>query len=284
MSNRNNESRMGANNIPSPQNDKPETKPGLLDFVSPTQFVDLPSKGRFYPESHPLHNKDSVEIRFMTAKDEDILSSESLLRKGIAVDRFLENVVIDKSFPVGSLLIGDKNAILISSRISGYGNIYDTEIVCPNCGHKNRVAFDLNGVNVHYGLDGQESDIQKLENGNYSVLLPVSKVTVEFKLLTSKDESKMIKKITNARKRKEQSSFITDQYKMMIVSAQGVTDSFQIARFVDLMPVGDSKVLKQAYRKTAPNVELKHDFTCISCTHEQELEVPFGADFFWPKS
>ena len=271
---------MGAPNTPSPQTPTPTSTNKLLDFVSPTQFVDLPSKGRFYPENHPLHNKDSVEIRFMTAKDEDILSSESLLKKGIAIDRFVQNVILNKQIPIDSLLIGDKNAILVASRISGYGNLYETEVICPSCSAKNQLSFDLNSVKIHYG----NPESEKTENGKYSLKLPVSKVNLELRLLTSKDEKIMVKKIREAQKKKDQSTAITDQYKMMIVSAQGVTDRFQIAQFVDLMPVEDSKMLRKFYKQISPNIEMKEDFECISCGFEQELEVPFSADFFWPKS
>ena len=266
---------MGAPNLPPTQ-----TPTNLLDFVSPTQFVDLPSKGKIYTEGHPLYNKDSVEIRFMTAKDEDILSSESLLKKGIAIDRFVQNVLIDKQISVDSLLIGDKNAILVASRISGYGNLYETELICPVCNAKNQLSFDLNTVNTYYGC----VDDEQAENGKYTLALPISKVNLEIRLLTSKDEKTMIKKIRAAQKKKDQSTTITDQYKMMIISAQGITDQSQIAQFIDLMPVQDSKALREHYKQICPNIEMKEEFECTSCAHEQELEVPFGADFFWPKS
>ena len=268
---------MEAPNTPSQPTPAPMS---LLDFVSPTQFVDLPSKGKVYPEEHPLHNKDSVEIRFMTAKDEDILSSESLLKKGIAIDRLVQNVLIDKNISVDSLLIGDKNAILVACRISGYGNIYETEVICPSCNAKNQLSFDLNTVRVHHGCykEGETHSV------NHMLTLPHSKVNLEIRLLTSKDEKTMVKKIRESQKRKDQSTTITDQYKMMIVSAQGVSDRSQISQFVDLMPVSDSKVLREHYKQICPNIEMKEQFECVSCSHEQELEVPFNADFFWPKS
>ena len=92
---------------------------GLLSFVAPTEFVNLPSQGKFYPPEHPLHNKDVVEIKYMTAKHEDILTSQTLLRKGVAIDRLIENLIIDKSIKLDSLLLGDKNAITIAARKTG---------------------------------------------------------------------------------------------------------------------------------------------------------------------
>jgi len=278
LSNRN-EGRMVAPNVPQPK----EQKSGLLDFVSPTQFVDLPSKGLGYPESHPFFSKEAVEIKFMTAKDEDILSSESLLRKGIAVDRFLENVLVDDNVAVDSILIGDKNAILIAARTSGYGNLYETQILCPNCNAKNDLTFNLNNQEIHHGEIPEDSSMTRNENGNFILDLPLSKVTLEFRLLTGKDEKLMIKRMTDAKKKKTESTSITDQYKMMTVSAQGETDRKLISQFIDLMPVGDSKLLRSAYKAVSPDIKIKDDFECTSCGFEQELEVPFGADFFWPK-
>lgn len=276
MTNRN-EGRMGAPNVPQSQ---PEQKKSLLDFVSPTQFVVLPSKGKGYPEGHPLKDQETIEVRYMTAKDEDILSSQHLLKQGIAIDRFLENVLMDKKFPVDSLLIGDKNAIIIDTRMSGYGNLYETALNCPACGKKNEMTFDLN--NKHFKHGELPEGVSINEKANYVFVLPVSGVEVEVKLLTSKDEKKMIKKVALSEKNKMESSIVTDQYKMMIVSAQGETNKEMLSKFVDLMPIEDSKVLRNTYKAISPNVEIKEQFTCFSCEHSQELEVPFGADFFWP--
>ena len=108
-----------------------------FSWTNPTEFVDLPSEGLRYPQGHPLHNQTSVEIRHMTAKEEDILTSESLIRKGIVLDRLIDSVLVNKSIKAESLLIGDKNAILIAARVTGYGEDYDVSINCPNCGETN---------------------------------------------------------------------------------------------------------------------------------------------------
>ena len=121
-------------------------KNSILDFVLPTEFVDLPTKGRFYPEEHPLHGKESIEIRYMTAKDTDILTSKSLLKKGVAVDRMLQNIIVDKSIKVDDLYSGDKNAILIAARINGFGPEYKTKVTCPQCGATSEHAFNLEEV------------------------------------------------------------------------------------------------------------------------------------------
>lgn len=275
MTTRNNQSRVAAPEIPQQQ------QKNILEFVAPTQFVELPSQGLYYSPEHPLYNKEHIEVRYMSAKDEDILSSQNLIKKGVAIDRFLENVLMDKSFPIDSLLISDKNAILIAARSSGYGSAYETSIACPSCGAKTDDVFDLENPNIYYG--GESEDVQKTERGTYKVKLPISKMILEFRLLTSKDEKKIVKKMSDAAKKNFETSTVTDQYKLMTVSVNEVTDSFQIANFIDIMPIADSSALREAYKKVSPSVEIKKQFECNSCGHEQELEVPFGADFFWPK-
>jgi rubrerythrin len=189
---------------------------------------------------------------------------------------------MDKNFPIDSLLIADKNAILIAARSSGYGSAYETTLNCPACGHKNEDVFDLSEPHIYEG-EGSE-DIQMTENGTYKIVLPITKVNIEFRLLTSKDERKIVKKLTSSESKSNQGAgTVTDQYKLMVVSANGVTDSFQLAEFIERMPVTDSKTLRDAYKEVAPAVQIKKHFECNSCGHEQELEVPFGADFFWPK-
>ena len=145
MSRRNNLERLGA---PQPDAPTPPTSQAsdLFAFINPTEFVDLPSKGLFYPEGHPLHNQAVIEIKHMTAKEEDILTSEALLRNELAIDRLLESVIVDKSIKVGDLLLGDKNAVLIATRITGFGSFYDVTANCPSCSKSSEYTFDLNDL------------------------------------------------------------------------------------------------------------------------------------------
>jgi len=261
--------------------DTPPQK-SLLDFVSPTDFVEIPSKGMFYAESHPLYKKEVIEIKYMTAKEEDILTSETLLRKGLAVERFLESIILDKTIDPQSLLIGDRNAILIAARISGYGDSYDTKMQCPACDTQNEISFDISNPHMHYPDTENVSTIEKNENDNFVFKLPVSKFKVECRLLTGRDEQYLVELKQNKKKKRLQDSTVTDQFKMMIASIQGVSDKSLINQFIEVMPAADARSLRKAYSAITPNVKLKDEFSCTSCSHVQELEVPFGADFFWP--
>ena len=226
-----------------------QTSSRLLDFVKPTQFVELPSKGKYYPENHPLKDKEVIEINFMTAKDEDILSSRSLLKNGTAIDRFLQNIITDNKISVDSLLIGDKNAIIVDSRISAYGREYKTEITCPNCSTKDKIEYDLQEKRITHPslLDG----VQSTENGTFRFKLPVSGFEAEIRLLTSKDESLILKRSKDKKKGSMDTSF-TDQYKLMIVSVDNVTDKGLVNRFIEMMPIKDSKRMREVYKSLKP--------------------------------
>jgi hypothetical protein len=288
---RNNEERMSQDPKQTSADLPPQfMTPGLsqeLNFVTPTEFVPLPSKGKYYPETHPLFGKDSIEVRQMTAKEEDILTSKSLLKKGVAIDRMLESIIVDKKIKPSELLIGDKNAVLIAARISGYGQEYQTSIVCPSCEKKMNHTFDLSEYLERAGEERPDvlpEGCERLASGNVVIRLPKTNWVVECRLMTGADETRIVKMI-EARKRFNDSddSKLSDQLETMIVSIQGVTDSFLIKKAIQLLPALDSKHLRKCYQQCVPGVDLKTTISCSSCDSEQEMEVPFTADFFWPK-
>lgn len=255
-----------------------ETK-SILDFVLPTEFVDLPTGGKFYPPDHPLHNKESIEIRYMTAKDTDILTSKSLIKKGVAIDRMLQNIIVDNSIKVEELFLGDKNAILIAARINGFGAEYETKITCPACNNVSNFSFDLNEIG--HSLE-KEHDYNISSDGSFFVELPHTGVTVECKLLTGKDEKSIARLIQKKKKHNLPETLLTDQYKSFIVSINDVTERGQVEKFIDLMPARDSAFLRMEYNKVSPDVDMTHDYSCDNCDHEALISIPFSTEFFWP--
>jgi len=252
-----------------------------LNFVVPTDFVELPSKGQFYPEGHPLYKKDHIEIKQMTAKDEDILTSMSLLKKGIAIERLLENLIVDKTIKHSDLLVGDKNAIMMRARISAYGSTYETKIQCPYCQANADHSFDLEEIKPK---DSQvDNSIQSTKNGTFIIELPSSKVKTEVRFLTGKDEANLLMYTEKKRKYNLIDNSVTDQMKTFIVSLNGIEDRGQIAEFVDNMPAKDSHHLRTVYIDLVPNIDLTQTVGCQSCFTDVEMEVPFTTDFFWPK-
>jgi len=255
---------------------------GPLTFSTPSEFVELPTEGKFYPETHPLHNKDHVEIKHMTAKEEDILSSKSLLKKGVALDRFMQSVIVDKNINVQDLYIGDRNAILIAARVTGYGEEYTTQVTCPACVNVSKFTFDLEEKSIDKGGDLGE-EVTWTENGTFVTTLPVFEVDVELRMLTGKDESYLTRLNQNKKGKDLPDSSLTDQLKMTIVSVNGRTDPVTIRSLVEHLPAKDSKHLRRVYAQTVPNVSLRQNFECSHCSYEDVMEVPLNAEFFWPK-
>jgi len=97
----------------------------------PTEVLSLPSKGLLYPKDSPL-SKGTIDVKYMTAKEEDILTSQNLIEQGVVIDRLLESVIVTPNVKLGDLLIGDKNAIMIGTRILGYGKDYPITIIEPD--------------------------------------------------------------------------------------------------------------------------------------------------------
>ena len=257
----------------------------LLNFVVPTELVDLPSRGEFYAEGHPLRGEEAIEIRHMTAKDEDTLTSKSLLKKGVALDRVLQNIIVNKDININDLLVGDKNSIIVAARISAYGSLYETKVTCPACFTSADHSFDLEDFAVKSAdEDLEELGIEKNSDGTFSVMLPKTEASVVVRLLNGNDEKVM----TSNKERKKKlgvnkEPVLTDTFKQFVVSINSVTDRRQITHFIDNMPAADSRWLRIAYGKLVPNIDATQDFECPSCGYQQEMEVPFTSDFFWPK-
>jgi|TARA_B100000902_G_scaffold304185_1_gene292392 hypothetical protein len=251
----------------------------LLNFVTPTEFVDLPSKGKGYPAGHPLHGQETVEIKYMTAKDEDILTSKDLLKKGVAIDRLIQNLLVDKNIRASDMLLGDRNAVIINARASGFGHLYNTNVKCPACGAGNKRTFDLTQPVVYNGDDWDDFDIVETDRGTYIFTLPSTNFKVEVRLLKGRDEKEIFKMVQSA---KGETAMVTKQLRMYIVSVEGHTNPNIIKHFVESIPMSQTNHIKDAYKAISPDLKIMRDFECDSCMHEQELEVSLGTDFFWP--
>jgi hypothetical protein len=267
---------------PVPQATAEGVQESPFSFVVPTEFVDLPSGGRFYAEGHPLHNESTIEIKQMTAKEEDILTSRSLLKKGIALDRVLRNVIIDKRIDVSTLLIGDKNAIVVATRVTGYGNEYTTNVTCPSCGVNQDFTFDLNDAQVIGPEDLDSRDIVNNGDGTFNIVLEKSNLDVTFKLLTGREEKRLLKLSENKKTKKEGEKNITLQLSTIIHEVNGDDDPKLIDYVVQNLPSSDSRQLRLAYKASNPDLDLTQEFECSECDYEQDMEVPLTADFFWP--
>lgn len=256
-----------------------------LAFAAPTLFVELPSKGKYYKQGSSLFGKETLEIKFMTAKEEDILTSRALIKKGIVLDRLMESVLIDKNINAAELLIGDRNAILVDARISGFGSKYATNVTCPSCGTSSKFSFllDENKKAFDGTVPEEFKDSVKHIGGKvFSIKLPQSDVDVHIRLMDGNDE-RAILQISEANKNNVVDASNTQQLKLLIESAEGETDKKLISQFIDIMPLRDSRFLKEAYKAITPNIDLTQNFSCKACEFSADMEVPFNMEFFWSK-
>lgn len=244
----------------------------------PSEVIPLPTRGWFYPEGHPLA-KGEIELKQMTAKEEDILANQELIKKGRVLDKLLESVVIDKSIRLDDILIPDKNAIFVSIRRLAYGDDYPVTINCPQCGKPNRVTINL--ANLTFRPFDFEAHTKGINN--FTVKLP-SGITVTYKLLCQLDENSIdteIKQIVKASK--EASGDLTTRLKYLITSVDNNSDRTAIRRFVDeQLSARDSLALRKHMREHNPDVDMTFDFACQNCDLERRIDVPIGASFLWP--
>lgn len=246
-------------------------------FDFPTEIISLPSKGLCYPESNPL-SKGEVTIKLMTAKEEDILTSTNLIRKGMQLDKLLESIVVESGVNINDLVIGDKNAILITSRILAFGPEYNVKLTDPFDGEEIETTIDLSKIQI------KEIDESKLNRQNeYSFTLPQSKVVIKFKLLTHGDEILINKDIEASQKTLKQSNEITTRYRRIIVEVDGNKDAGYISNFVaNRLLAADSKALRKEIASMSPDLDLKFDYTSPVTGETEALKIPFGIGFFYP--
>ena len=258
--------------------------PASLSYVTPTEFVELPSRGQFYPPNHPLNGKDVIEMRYMTAKDEDILTSPALLKKGIAIDRLLQNLVVDNNINPNNLLIGDKNAILLAARISGYGEEYPVTLQCNSCGASIEHEFNLSELTLNHGIQpGEGNSVSLTDRGTFVTELPKTKFSAEFRLLTGDDEVYLQQSLQKLKKHNLPEASATTLLKCLVVSVNGVEVPSEISNFIDNMPAQDARFLRACVQTVTPNVDMSQEVECSSCGAVTEMEVPFTSEFFWPK-
>jgi hypothetical protein len=247
------------------------------DYPFPTEVISLPSKGLTYPESNPL-SKGELTIKLMTAKEEDILTSTNLLRKGIVLDKLLESIVVEPGVHINDLLIGDKNAILISSRILAYGPEYNVTITDPNENEPVDVVVDMTQLKI------KEIDESQLNRNNeYEFKLPKTGTNIKFKLLSHMDELAITKDIEASEKALKQGNEITTRLRRVIIEVEGNKDLGYISNYViNQLQAADSRALRKHIQALTPDIDLSFEYTSPFTGEKEALKVPIGLDFFYP--
>ena len=239
----------------------------MSEFKLPTEVVELPSKGLLYSEESGLKS-GKVEMKYMTAKEEDILTNQSYISKGIVLDKLMQSLIVSK-IDYNSLLVGDKNAIMVAARILGYGSEY---------------KFDYNGEEQIVDLsllENKEIDENLFANGNkFEFTLPHSKNHITFKLLNHKDEKNIQRELDGLKKiNKDNTPELTTRLKHMITSVEGKSETKDIREFVDnYLLAKDSRALREQLKEIQPDVDL----TFFPDDAETRVNIPIGVSFFWP--
>lgn len=281
--NRNNNDRLGAPQVPEELMRQimsaSSFQQNQSSYQVPSEVVDLPSQGKFYPEDHPLHNVDTLEIKVMTAKEEDILTSPTLVEKGIVFDKLIESLIIDKRIDPSSLLVGDRNAILVQARISAYGPEHVFGAACNNCSTIQKIQMNVDIRNKELNFSGYQ-----FEDGFLRLELPKSKNIVHLKFLDGKDE----KDIGEEQRRRRKANLPEEQlillYRKLIAKLNGNTDILEIANFAMSMPVADARYIRKVYSELKPDLDLTYKFECTKCNQVNDGGVvPINGDFFWPE-
>ena len=249
----------------------------MADTKFPTEVVSLPSKGYFYPEDNPLSSGE-IEVKYMTAREEDILTSTSLIQKGIVLDKLLEALIVSK-INLDDVLIGDKNAIMIASRVLGYGKEYNIEIT-GEFDDSESLVVDLTE------LKHKEVDFSKFEKGKneFPFKLPNSKREITFKFLTSGDEDEIDRDLKAMNKLKNLvDSEMTTRLKKRVTSVDGNREQSFINKFVDTEFLSvDSFALREYIDEITPDVDMIYDYISSIDGERRSVVVPMTTEFFWP--
>jgi hypothetical protein len=254
------------------------------DSKFPTEVIDLPSEGKLYPEGHPLRT-GKIEMKYMTAKEEDILTSQNLIQKGVVIDMLLRSLIISNGAGVrvnyDDLLLGDKNAVMVAARVLGYGAEYPVEIPCPKCQSKQSETVDL------AGLENKDVEITT-DSNTFEFELPLSKKTLTFKLLSHSDEEKIQAEVKRMKKKTHSSVIsydLTSRLKQVITAVDGDETVKAINNFVENEFISrDSLAFRNNLEKVTPDVDMSIYFECDECGHEDSVNIPMTVEFFWPRS
>ena len=245
----------------------------MSEFKFPSEEIELPSKGLVYPKDNPL-SSGKVEMKYMTAKEEDILTNQNYIKQGIVIDKLLKSLIISK-VNYDDMIVGDRNAILIAARILGYGKDYEFTYRNEN------VSVDLTELETSF-LD--ESTMIDGKN-EFAYTLPHTNTAITYKILTNRDEKKIDAEVKGLKKINKQSSpELSTRLKHMITSVNGETENKTIREFVDnYMLARDSRAFREHVRVTQPDIQMKFDYIGENGV-EEDAVVPMTARFLWPDS
>lgn len=250
----------------------------MANYDFPTEIISLPSQGKCYPESNPL-SKGTVEIKYMTAREEEILASQNLVRKGVVIDKLFESIIVEKDINIDDIVLGDKNAILLATRVLGYGPEYKIQLT-NSIGEQQEETVDLGKVQT------KEIDFELLSPDNkYEFTTPHGKNKLEYKILTHGDEKKIDADIKALQRLNKGSvaAELTTRYRYMILSVDGESDTKTITNFINNKFITrDTKAFREHIQTITPDIVMEFEFIDEEKGEGEVRSIPMGVGFFWP--
>jgi hypothetical protein len=247
----------------------------------PVDQAPLPSRGILYDKESTLYQRETVDIRAMTAKEEDILMSQAYIKQGVVIDKLLESCIIDKSIDVSELLVGDRNTILVALRVTGFGADYNASTTCEHCDARTTTTFDLTSLKL------KNIDIKPVEQGvnEFEVHLPVSNKLATVSLMTTAVEKDI--RETEIRNKEvlginPDGNRVTTRLTNIIQSIDGIRDRNKLKKFIESMPLRDSRTIRQFIRNNEPGIDMKTSYNCGYCNQEAQVTLSLGLNFLWP--
>ena len=250
----------------------------MAELKLPTEMVSLPSKGLLYPKESPL-SSGKIEMKYMTAKEEDILTNQNYISKGIVIDKLLQSLIVSK-INYNDLVVGDKNTIMVAARILGYGKDYSFSYYPDYSDSEEKLTIDLTQLKEKIL---QEKNILAKGKNEFNFKLPNTGNEITFKLLTHGDEQDIEKEILGLKKIDPKgNSEVTTRLRHMILSVNGDYDKKTIREFIEYgLLAKDSRAFREHFTSIAPGIDLKYSYTFDSGV-EEDITIPINTNFFWP--
>jgi hypothetical protein len=248
-------------------------QPQEFQIQVPFDVIPLPSKGLLYPGQNGM-----VKVEYLTAMDENILTSQNLIKSGKVLEYLLERKIKESPVPMEDLLVGDRNAIMIWLRVTGYGEIYPVKLTDPNSGVEFDHEIDLNALKTKELPKGVEPD----ENGEFEFLLPRSKKKIKFKLLTVGDERSILSRSEKYEKatKSQISNTLTYRLQAQIKEIEGNRDPNYIQQYINVMPAFDSLKFREYSDIIEPGIDMSVEVE--GPTGSFQATITLGLNFFWP--
>ena len=248
----------------------------MSEHKFPTEVIDLPSGGKVYPKDSPLA-EGKIELKYMTTKEEDILMSQNLIKKGVVIDKLLDSLIVTKGVNQQDLILGDKNAVLVAARILAYGPEYTVEVTNPN-NLEQKIEHTFNLTDCKF--KDPSGDVDYSDN-LFDFETPIGKNKVKFKLLTGKEEALIEKDLEQAQK-VGYNSDVSTRLRHTIIEVDGDNKVETISSLSQNMLARDSRALRSYIQEISPDIDMTSEIEIGGET--VSVSIPLTVTFFWPQT